>query len=391
MANGNIVETASGDSGKGEGYLSLVDGLRGFAAFAVLFYHYVHFFMAGSNRRAPVGSVETFPANDLLWPLYQYGYFAVQIFWLISGFVFAHVYYRRRATGRDFLVSRFARLYPLHLLTLAIVTLLQLIAVERLGYTPIYANYDLQHFSAQLFMASDWISQDGGYAFNGPIWSVSVEIAIYALFWVSCTVIARFGPVLALVMAIGLYFLDSYFGEYSKVFVCGFYFFAGCGLSLLRQRSWASGASLTLIIGLLAVIGIGGFSSGSDWAWRYLGIPGLFGALILLLANLEGRAPAPLRKGCEWLGENTYGIYLWHFPIQLVLLLSLMPGTNPAAVARNDWFLMIFVVTVLIVARISNVAFERPMRQRLRQMLGEGAPLPALLGQKEGDILPAGR
>jgi peptidoglycan/LPS O-acetylase OafA/YrhL len=370
---------------EGGGYLSLVDGLRGCAAFSVLLYHYVHFFMAGADHHAPAGSAETFPAHAWFWPLYQYGYFAVQIFWLISGFVFAHVYRDCRGTAREFLAGRIARLYPLHLLTLLIVALLQFVALRRLGHTLVYANYDMQHFGAQLVMASDWIVQDNGYSFNGPIWSVSVEVLVYALFWGSCRVLARFGPVLAFTMAIALYFLDSRLGGFSKVFACGFYFFTGCGLSLLRRGAWGGGLRLVLAIAALVILGICGFSDGGDWEWRYLGIPGLFGAAILLLASMERHAHPRLRRGCALLGENTYGIYLWHFPIQLVLLLSLMPGENPAAVARNGWFLVLFVSLVILVARISNIAFERPMRQYLRGLLARGSS-----GQKESDILAIG-
>lgn len=378
-------------AGRGDAYLSLVDGLRGLAAFAVLLYHYVHFFMAGPSRRAPEGSVELFPAYDLLWPIYHYGYFAVQVFWLISGFVFAHVYYRRRGTMREFAVSRVARLYPLHLLTLLVVVLLQLAAMDRLGYTPIYGNYDLEHFLAQLFMASDWIRPDNGYAFNGPVWSVSVEILVYALFWVTGPLVMRGGPIAALALALSLYFLDARFGEYSKVFVCGFYFFAGCGLSLLRSMYWVRGAKLIIVIAPLAMLGFASLSDGSDWAWRYLALPSLFGSAILLLAAAENHAPNALRKACDWLGESTYGIYLWHFPIQLALLLWLMPTVDPAAVARHGWFLAIFVGVVLIVARLSNRMIERPMRGYLRRVLGSTSPSSPLPGQKEGDIVSAAR
>jgi len=367
----------------GGGYLSLVDGVRGIAAVAVLLYHYVHFFMTGPVRSAPEGTTRLFPAYDLLWPFYEYGYFAVQIFWLISGFVFAHVYYGQDASTRSFAVNRFARLYPLHLLTLLLVTVLQFVALHRLGYTPIYGKYDLPHFAKQLFMASDWLHEDGGYSFNGPVWSVSVEIVIYAVFWASRGIVARLGlPVVAVLVA-AFYWLHQHHADWSNAFACGFYFFAGCGLTLLRRHGWGQGWRLAVLCAILVVGGIGGTAKGGDWGWRYLGLPGLFGAAFMLLAALEKRAGAGLRKVCEWLGENTYGVYLWHFPVQLVLILLLLPRFAPAEIARNGWFLLGFVALVVIVARLSYIHFERPARDWLRRRLGSRAPTP-----KGGDNAP---
>ena len=142
---------------EGLAYLSLIDGLRGAAALFVLVYHYVHFFMAGADRRRMENYLDFVPAADVLHPLYRYGFMAVQVFWLISGFVFAHVYRDRRVGGQSFFINRLARLYPLHLLTLLVVGALDLIALGKLGYTPIYSNFDWQHFLAQLFLASEWI------------------------------------------------------------------------------------------------------------------------------------------------------------------------------------------------------------------------------------------
>ncbi len=358
----------------GEGaYLSLLDGVRGCAAIAILFYHYVHFFMAGPSRKPPPDVDTFYPAHDAFWLFYDRGYLAVQIFWLISGFVFCHVYHRRSATTRSFLVNRFARLYPLHILTLLVVAALQWLALQRLGYTPIYGKYDLAHFVPQLFMASGWLREVGGYSFNGPIWSVSVEIVIYAAFWFGRGAIARIGLPLVIALAAGFYFAHQQFGEISMVFACGFYFFIGCGFSLLRQSSWGQGRRLGLPVLLLAALGVWGLIAGTDWSWRYAAVPGLCGACFLLLAASESQAPPTLRGMCQWLGENTYGAYLWHFPLQLTFLLVLMPRYDPQVVARSGWFLALYLFAVVAIARISFIWFERPLRDRLRQRLGQGA------------------
>lgn len=348
-------------------YLSLIDGVRGIAALVVLIYHYVHFFMAGPSRQKAAGYMELFPANDVFWPVYEWGYFAVQVFWLISGFVFAHVYYGYDSTTRSFFVNRFARLYPLHLLTLLVVAGLQALALYRLGYTPIYGNYDWPHFVAQLFMAADWIRT--GFSFNGPVWSVSVEIAVYTLFWFSRGLVARIGWTALVGMIAVFFFADREWGGDTRIFSCASYFFAGALLCRLHQSSMGRGWCLAIVITLLAIGGVLGTLMWGDWGWRVCGIAGIFGALFLLLAEWQPRAPRWLDRSCEWLGENTYGIYLWHFPIQLTLMLCLMPFVRMREIAQEGWFLALYLGVALAVARISYIWFERPMRDRLRLAL----------------------
>ncbi|MBS1239668.1 MAG: Acyltransferase 3 [Proteobacteria bacterium] len=358
----------------GAPYLSLIDGVRGIAALSVLFYHYVHFFMAGADRKKVPGYAELFPGREVLWPAYDFGNYAVQIFWLISGFVFAHVYYGHSASTRSFFVNRFARLYPLHLLTLLVVALLQGVALMRFGYTPLYGNYDWPHFAAQLVMAADWVRT--GLSFNGPVWSVSVEIAVYALFWLSRRPVERFGLPLLLAMSVGFYVLDVQLGLHTRIFACGMLFFTGCALFMLRETRWGAGWRLALLAAVLVGVGLAGSLVWGRWGWRVLGIPGIFGGLFLLLAAAEGRAPRMLSRACEWLGENTYGIYLWHVPVQLCLLLVLMPAIAPQDIAQNGWFLALYAALVIVVARVSYVWFERPMRDRVRRRFGSPPKVP---------------
>ena len=89
----------------------------------MLLYHYMHFAMSGTDHSRYTHYLALQPARWLLAPFYDYGFYAVQLFWIISGFVFAAVYFDRAVTGRAFAANRFARLYPLHLLTLLVVAL----------------------------------------------------------------------------------------------------------------------------------------------------------------------------------------------------------------------------------------------------------------------------
>jgi peptidoglycan/LPS O-acetylase OafA/YrhL len=90
--------------------LQSLTSLRGLAALWVVFYHYSAIYFP----RLDIGDYSNLIAK---------GYLAVDLFFMLSGFVMTHVYYRAFSESitqnyRNFLVARVARLYPLHLLVL---------------------------------------------------------------------------------------------------------------------------------------------------------------------------------------------------------------------------------------------------------------------------------
>ncbi|ALE16819.1 Acyltransferase 3 [Altererythrobacter epoxidivorans] len=347
-------------------YLSLIDGFRGLAALCVLIYHYGHFFMAGPDRTAIYDFPDIAPFSDALSIVYSEGDFAVQIFWMISGFVFTYVYPAQIKDGRAFLVNRIARLYPLHLVTLILVTALFLAARLTLGYTPIYANFDLEHFLAQLVLASDWVNT--GYSFNGPIWSVSVEVVIYGVFWALSSRLAHQNALISAVFAAGFFALFMTFGNLTEIFRCGFFFFSGAMLARmclgLTSRIGMSALAVLLITeGLVfsAYFGVGGFKT--------LGGVGLFGGMLVALYAFEGAVPERFRRVSEWLGESSYGLYLWHFPIQLSAILIIGPSGQLEVLAQSPAFFFSYLAISLFVARLSYRYFEAPARRYLRRAL----------------------
>lgn len=102
------------------------------------------------------------------------------------------VYLGRAAITREFVINRFARLWPPHLLTLLFVALLQGLALCRRGDTLFYDNYDWAHFALQLGFASDWLNLTGN-SLKGPIGSVSADGLIYAVLCVLRPVFERVG------------------------------------------------------------------------------------------------------------------------------------------------------------------------------------------------------
>ena len=198
---------------------------RGLAAISILFWHYHNFIEVERSAQ---------PLYIIFKPFYEYGELAVLCFWIISGFVFAHVYIKHRGTGKEFFINRFARLYPLHFLTLLVVAGLQILSLHQTGMYQIYQYNDLYHFVLNLLFIPHWGFQEGR-SFNAPIWSVSVELLIYLIFWFVLPFIVKRG--LFVTISLVPIFLTMFFvGLPGTAFwKCGAFFFTGSSLFILHS------------------------------------------------------------------------------------------------------------------------------------------------------------
>jgi len=104
--------------------LNALTGLRFFAAFAIVFHHSRGTFL-------PVDAMSRWPLDS-----------AVSFFFVLSGFILTHVYpelpTRKHVT--KFFLARFARLWPVHVLTLVLALLLFPEVILRSGWWALGAN-----------------------------------------------------------------------------------------------------------------------------------------------------------------------------------------------------------------------------------------------------------
>lgn len=118
-------------------------------------------------------------------------------FFTLSGFVLMHVYDRRIHTGADYLdylQKRLARVYPLHLATLALGIIWGLFATHHYWFTP-------DAILPNIFLLQAWNTTDH-LSFNYPSWSVSAEFFVYLLFPLFVWMVDFFGLRIALLLPV---------------------------------------------------------------------------------------------------------------------------------------------------------------------------------------------
>ena len=346
-------------------YFGWIDAMRGIAAISVVIFHYTHFYMADADARPIQVVMSDVPYASILWPFYSHGEVAVRLFWVISGFVFAHVYWNRGTSARSFGIARFARLYPLHLVTLLVVVVLQLVSLQLAGHWQVFGNNDVRHFFLQLFLLDQSLGYSSGLSFNGPIWSVSAELFAYLLFFLTLPLTKErpFGAsvLLALAAFTTLSLRPDGFIIGQWAFVCAVFFFAGsacfAAFRAIRQ-TWLLPFGLAGIAFASAKIGD-----------ENVMLIALCCALVMTLATVE-KSFAGRGRLVRFLANISYSIYLVHIPVQIVVLIIADVAFGASREFASSYLtLPIYLTSCIALAYATHVYFELPVGQWLRRRL----------------------
>ena len=241
-----------------------IEILRFLTSISVLIYHYRHFF-APYNLNSNLNYFEmgsTLPFYNFLGFLYEHGIFGVHVFYTISGFVFAHIYLfnEKIVTSKSFFLNRFARLYPLHLATLLLVSILQFYSFLQFENYQIIQLNDFYHFILNILFISSW-GFENGHSFNAPIWSVSVEIAIYILFFILLKLIKKYKIYFVISLTVILLIIDK-INIYDTLFLeCARLFFSGTLIYYFLNLKLNNSLYLLLSILFLIFAFVGNFKT----------------------------------------------------------------------------------------------------------------------------------
>jgi peptidoglycan/LPS O-acetylase OafA/YrhL len=344
--------------------------LRFMAAFAVTIWHYQHFSYVADK---PVDLFrDRLPFHGLLQPFYAAGEYGVWIFWCISGFIFFWKYRDaisdRSVGGWKFFVFRLSRLYPLHIATLVLVAILQPLYFHLNGYFFVYQLNDLKHFLLQLLMASNW-SGESGYSFNGPIWSISVEVLVYVVFFVMLRYVSR-SPWLNLVVI-----LAACLGK-EQIACCLSFFYIG-GLAAMARRAISTSAYRRAVEAIawfiVVTLGISGWVAAASYRFVLPDLAILAYTPMLLFCISGNFSVTPVvQRWIEAAGNLTYSSYLLHFPIQIMISLGF--AMHGAAVPfYQPAFFAVFIATTFLAARLTYLYFEAPAQAMIRERLLPGS------------------
>lgn len=348
------------------GHIAGLDGLRALAVMAVLVYHLRPSALPG-------------------------GFLGVDVFFVLSGFLITTLLLREiRKRGRidlpRFWLRRARRLLPA-LLGVVVVA----VPLAALAGGDLIVGIRRQVLGALTF-STNWIEVAAGTSYftrTSPqlfvnFWSLAIEEQFYVL-WplvlvvllaVTRTARQRIGFALTLAAASALLMAvlvvpgeDAtrvYYGTDTHVFglMIGVALALAWSHGLLQGRAWRR---WRILVGWLALVALAWLMTVLDHGATITFRGGILLASLLtavvIASLLPGRGPTTAileLRPLVWLGQRSYGIYLWHWPILLIATEILGPAAYDAT---QTWVVRgITLVVTLVVAELSFRWLETPVR-----------------------------
>lgn len=382
----NIREERDCMSGSKTRYIVALDGLRAFAVLAVIAYHFGFGWATG-------------------------GLLGVTVFFVLSGYLITSLLvgeWRRTKTIdlKSFWIRRARRLLPAIIFVIVCVVILctifnhELLTKMRPDIPP------------ALFFFSNWwyIFHDISYfdALGAPsplthFWSLAIEEQFY-LIWPTLLfflfkgsskkkTVSRITLVLTVVSVLLMFFLYDPAADPSRVYygtdTRAFSLLIGALLAFMWPSNQLSGAGnielpratrlvydgvgIVAFIGLvIMVVTVNGFSP-----FMYRGgilLASLLTAVVIavLVHPQSFFARIASLPPLVWIGKRSYGMYLWHYPIML-----LMNGGSPSG-ESNIFFILLQLVVIFICSALSFRFIEDPLRK--------GAIGKLLSGVRDGSV-----
>lgn len=346
--------------------------LRGMAALLVVYAHLVrHAAMRAGGSWWPNDALSAYVLQPLHITLLC-GPLAVFIFFLISGFVIAHV--AERETRREFAVKRIFRIYPP--LVVAILMVVGLAWINLRVHLPalpatmpslreVLLGMLLFHITAAVHVL-------------GVAWTLTVEVFFYVHAWVLLGWLRRKPVATALVLATwgvvgthALLLLFRYTGWAWPAHMAQMVHYLPLFATGVLGHVWYQRRLSTTTLAALAPIACGAYV----WNLHYtkpsaltpeLQYPlQLAYAAIIFFATLALDSRLRIGRTTGWIGDISYSLYLVHMPLGFVILAWLfgrlgLPLALTAAVAGS-----------LVVSWAIHVFVEKPSQRAARAILGK--------------------
>jgi peptidoglycan/LPS O-acetylase OafA/YrhL len=312
------------------------------------------------------------------------GYLAVDLFFMLSGFVLWLNYSEKLQRGGaravpTFLVRRIARIWPLHAFILGCAALFALLLAATGRANP--QSFPWAELPLHLMLVQNWGLTDT-LSWNDPAWSISCEFAAYLLFPLivlagdrrRLSSIAIVAMILLVAIALhsimsagGARILDHDIPRFGLLRALA-EFTAGTLLCTLWTR-WRPEPKMPLLASL-AVTLAASICFATGLVAETLAMPLLFAALLMAVALTAGSPANPLGwRPVHYLGEISYSTYLAHFMLFVLFKLLFVDDASNIPLPLLGLFLLMTLAASVLLFHLVERPAQRAVNRSFDGML----------------------
>lgn len=337
-----------------------LDALRGIAALCVLFFHY------------------TMGRPEAQWG-FKLGVTGVDLFFIISGFVI-FMSIQKVASGTEFAVNRFTRLYPTYWACATITYIAQLIGNQWFHHTN---DPGLVHYLVNLTMFQHYFKVGD---LDGPYWTMILEMVFYIcmfflLVFKQVKHILWYGLGLLFIIALYCMWLEKYYPAINWDFVYWFHLFTHFPLFLAgiifyriihQQGQWYFNYALLALCFMVQSNLFDNFPKAADFIshQEYMMVLGIYFLLFILFVN--HKLGFMVSKPTLFFGKISFALYLIH---QFISIDFIIPELLKHHWAFWPAAFVAFCISVLL-ASLITYCIEVPLGKKLNLILRRKLSLP---------------
>jgi peptidoglycan/LPS O-acetylase OafA/YrhL len=378
-----VIQRMNNDPSEKQRFCAL-DSWRGICACLVAIYHapiYGHIFFA---------------------PIVRNAWLFVDFFFVLSGFVLSHAYFHRLDNVRDavdFIIRRFGRLWPLHVVTASVLIGYELVRLAGnlvMGRPLIHIAVAREPITGTLSIVANalllnsmglqqWFA--GKFEWNFPSWSISVEFYTCVLFALVSALGGKQKNRILLTLCI-LAATNGIFGSHFSAapwapFGRGIYgFMIGHFIYWIYARVKPSMPIFTFLEAVTIVVTVVFVSTALVGSPLLSAAPIIFGLTVFIFAQEAGAISRLLNLSfARKLGDWSYSIYLVHYLVLSALAVALnqihfvftpmklpeFAGPIPIDVFSSAWYgdasFCIYMAVVIGIASWTYKHIEKPARK----------------------------